>query len=154
MPPSARENGALKDYVERQLMRFIAHDPKGLRFEYRSRRPHASAPTHELWWTVESAHFEPSELLLDRHYLLEARVAEQQFVIWFGTFGGFPGPTVRDVIQPAIHVPFSSVGGDRTDGRPASRYSLCDVLLWMHQHQYSPGGSWDSVAYPMSGSRY
>ena len=151
----------LRDYVEHELARFVARDPRGLRSEFRSPLRQAHPSAKGLWWSVELCRFEPSELLLDRYYLLEAYVQQEEFVIWFGAFEGFPRFTVRDVMLPAIHVPFRMlrrdssgvlVRGPTSEG--TSEYSLCEVLMWMHEHQYEPSAPWDSVAYPMSVSRY
>ena len=136
-------------YVESELGRTIRADRPELYVEFKPPEYSGVADSHLLRWAISSPHMDRSEHLLDRHYLLEARLVEGEFVIWFGKLSGFPlgGGTTRDAILPAVHVPFA-----RVDKRPA--YGLGAVLLWMLEHEVEASAVWDPMVYPMNGARY
>jgi hypothetical protein len=46
---------------------------------------HFPPPRHELWWVLSSPRVDPTEHLLKRHHLVEARTKEYALVIWFGS---------------------------------------------------------------------
>ncbi len=102
-------------YVESELGRTIRADRPKLYVEFKPPEYSGVADSHLLRWAISSPHMDRSEHLLDRHYLLEARLVEGEFVIWFGKLSGFPlgGGTTRDAILPAVHVPLHASTSDR-----------------------------------------
>jgi hypothetical protein len=107
-----------------------------------------------LCWLIEQPRHAPGARLRDRHYLLEARLAQGEFVIWFGGMHGVAsaGASTRDVMLPAVHVPFSLV--DRDAGPTGATYSLGAVLWWMLNHSQRAAGEHDPLVYPMNGHLY
>jgi hypothetical protein len=175
-------DAALRAYVNRELDRAKAEYPDlTVRFQG---EPFQIVPISQpLWWTIESPHMDKSQHLLGRHYLLEARFEESQFVIWFGGLSGFRGPHPRDVMFPAVHVPFpeeqrewlrnslfswakelvrrgvaeaspTSASAATPDGQMLDALSLGAVLRWMLDHECEAAYAYDPMVYPMTGGRY
>jgi hypothetical protein len=95
----------LRRYVEAELKHTGLRDRPELSIAFQNPRYLVDAPpAHPLWWTIESARMDRTGHLISRHYLLEARYNEREFVIWFGTLIGFKGSSPRNVIRPAVHL--------------------------------------------------
>ncbi len=143
----------LRGYVESELERTVRTEHPDLRVDFGPREFTVVPRFTPLCWLIESARTDHTMTLRDRHYLLEARRSEGQFVIWFGGMHGFTtgDGTTRDVILPAVHVPFSLL---HHGARPThSGYGVGAVLSWMLAHAQSPAGEWDPMVYPMNGHR-
>ena len=139
----------MRQYVETELKHSGIRDRPDLFVTFQDPGHLLHPPPAEiLWWTIESSKMDQSQHLLGRHYLLEARYDERQFVIWFGTLNGFHGLSPRDVIRPAVHLTFSELGGG------AEEHSLGAVISWMLEHEYHAEASWDPMIFPLSGDRY
>ncbi len=179
-----RSRTELRRYVEAELKHRGLRDRVDVSIAFQNPRPLLDPPPlHELWWTIESSKMDRSQHLISRHYLLEARYDERQFVIWFGALTGFIGPSPRDVIRPAVHLAFpdgafysppralrskltpvvnsfwaaiervAKAHGTHQDDGP-EEYSLGAVLSWMLEHEDHANTSWDPMVYPLSGGRY
>jgi len=126
-----------------------------------------------LWWTIRSTQPDPSGLLLDPHYVLEARRGRGEFVIWFGALDGFIWESAdpRPRMFPAVHVPFPSeqkvpavpVSTARSPTEPCSLRAVFSLMLrrrrdafadWDPDGSYDHSDDYDWVAYPMNGCRY
>jgi len=179
-----RSRTELRGYVEAELTHTGFRDRVNLSIAFQDARPLLDPPPlHELWWTIQSSKMDRTQHLISRHYLLEARYDERQFVIWFGTHTGFIGPSPRDVIRPAVHLTFPNASfysppralrsklapvvktiwaaferaakarGTYPDDCP-EEHSLGAVLSWMLEHEDHANSSLDPMVYPLSGSRY
>jgi len=147
----------LRQYVEAELDSSVRIDHPELQVIFGAQERgvvHRPTSITALCWSIESPRMDRSQHLLGRNYVLEARLSEGQFVIWFGSVHGFPlgGGMTRDVILPAVHVPFSLI--DRGSRPTKADYSLGGVLSWMLEHAECSPDPWDLVAYPMNGHRY
>lgn len=97
----------LQRFVEAELQRAGLHDRPDISIAFQDpERLFHAPPLHPLWWTIASSRLDRSDLLICRHYLLEARYDERQFVIWFGRVIGFRGPAERELMHPAVHLFF------------------------------------------------
>jgi hypothetical protein len=91
-----------------------------------------------------------SQHLLGRNYVLEARLEQREFVVWFGALSGFnwPPEDPRASMFPAVHLQFPSEAD-------APKYcGIGAVLLQMLEHEGKPEATWDPIIYPMNGARY
>ena len=139
----------LRRYVEAELKHTAIRDRPDLSIAFQNSRSLLNPPPlHPLWWTIESTKMDQSKHLIGRHYLLEARYDEREFVIWFGALTGFRGSSPRDVIRPAVHLIFPEQGVGPAD------HSLGSVISWMLEHEDRANASWDPMVYPLSGGRY
>jgi hypothetical protein len=166
----------LRAYVEHELDRTLRADRPDLTVVFQGEAQPLVPVSQPLWWSISSPKMDPSELLLGRHYLLEARLSERQFVIWFGGLCGFSGTTPRDVMLPAVHIPFPwahdqwllrspfawakevvRVFASKPSSsavKPPDAYSLGEVLRFMLRHEATSSAVFDPVVFPMSGCRY
>lgn len=175
-PPSTEAD--VRAYVEDELRRTVSVSRPRLDIEFRGEAHPPFVPvsqlSKQLWWTISSPDMDESEILLARNYVLEARLKEQQFVVWFGGLGGFPIIGPREVMLPAVHIPFPwtldlwpedfpqrNVRGRVRDFHgPSSltetpeQYSLGAVLSWMLEYETQHDAAYDPMVYPMSGCRY
>lgn len=102
----------LRRYVEAELKHTGLRDRPELSIAFQNPTCLVDAPpSHTLWWTIEASQMDRTEHLISRHYLLEARYNEREFVIWFGRLIGFKGSSPRDVIRPAVHLFFPDSSG-------------------------------------------
>ena len=139
----------LRRYVEAELKHAGIRDRSGLSIAFQDPRCLLDPPpVQALWWTIESSKMDQTRHLISRHYLLEARYDERQFVIWFGTLTGFQGSSPRDVIRPAVHLIFPERGVSPEE------HSLGAVISWMLEHEDHANASWDPMVFPLSGCRY
>jgi hypothetical protein len=69
-------------------------------------------------------------------YTLEARLAEEKFLVWFGNHQvGAEG--IHWIMRPAVHIAFDDLW-PRSD-LVAIHSSLSDVLVWMFRSMDQPG---------------
>jgi hypothetical protein len=80
-----------------------------------------AVPERPLTWTVGRG-------VGEGWYTLEARLADREFLIWFGTHRvGAEG--LHWIMRPAVHVAFADLS---PRGDPiAIHFSLCDVIAYM-----------------------
>lgn len=103
--PSAETE--LQEYVEREIKRAVSAVRPQCKIRFRGGDFPPLVPVSQpLWWTIESPDMDESELLIARSYLVEAHLEESRFVVWFGGLAGFVGDSPRDVMFPAVHIPF------------------------------------------------
>ena len=141
----------LRRYVESELDLSIRMVRPELRVDFGAREFTVVPRIASLCWLIEQPRGARSERMSDRHYLLEARYASGEFVIWFGGVHGTrsTGASTRDVILPAVHVPFSLI--DRASRPVHATYALASVLRWMLDHSDRAPGDGDPLVYPMNG---
>jgi hypothetical protein len=139
----------LRRYVETELKHAGIRDRPDLSIAFQNPRCLLDPPpVQALWWTIESSKMDQTQHLISRHYLLEARYDERQFVIWFGTLTGFQGSSPRNVIRPAVHLIFPE------QGVGPEEHGLGAVISWMLEHEDHANASWDPMVFPLSGGRY
>jgi hypothetical protein len=163
---------AIRRYVQAELAA-VADEWRELYVTYRQENEMGLPVSSRLWWTIRSTRPDPSGLLLNPHYLLEARRRDGEFVIWFGALGGFIWESAdpRPRMFPSVHVPFPSeqkvldlpMPTRRVPAEPCSLGSVLGLMLrrraeafsdWDPDGRYDHSDGFDRVAYPMNCWRY
>ena len=151
--PPFESDEDLRQYVEAELDLSVRTARPELLVEFGAREFTVVPRFTTLCWLIEDPGTGRPSAMCDRHYLLEARLEAGEFVIWFGAIHPVTagGASPRDVVLPAVHVPFSLV---HRRSRPThDGYSLAHVLRWMLDHAERPPDAVDSMVYPMNGHR-
>jgi hypothetical protein len=148
--PLALTEKDLREYVEAELDRTVRTAWPRLYVDFQKFKDHDLPLTSPLWWSIRSTQMDRSQHLLGRNYVLEARLEQREFVVWFGALSGFSWPPEdpRPSIFPAVHLQFPS------EANPRPHCGIGAVLLRMLQHEANPDAPWDPIIYPMNGGRY
>ena len=98
---------AVRNYVEAQVERSIRAKRPELQVTFMDTlEPHPTGPFEGLCWRIA---LPQSQGTWPRDYLLEARLGDREFLIWFG-YSSAGAWATHHIMRPAVHVRFEDLG--------------------------------------------
>ena len=131
-------DAAIRNYVEDQLERSVRTKRPELDVRFMDGfDPHPTGPKG-LCWRINLPRSQGS---WPHDYLVEARLADREFLIWFG-YSSSGAWATHHIMRPAVHVRFQDLGFAAREFPPPTRmdFTLGEVLeeMLFRDTRYSP----------------